>query len=119
MKQVLVVDDSPVVRKITRRILEGMQFSTAEAGDGRQALAACSFSMPDAVFVDSNMPALDGFEFIKQLRVMPGGDKPRVVFCSCEYDVAILAKAIGAGADDFMVKPFEREHIQAKFAGLV
>ena len=43
MKQVLVVDDSPVIRKIARRILEAMNLSTSEAADGRQALAACSF----------------------------------------------------------------------------
>ena len=119
MKQVLVIDDSPVIRKITRRILEGMRLTTAEAADGRQALAACSFRMPDAIFVDASMPVLDGYEFVKQVRAMPGGDKPRIVLCTCEHDVPLMAKAINAGADDFITKPFEREQVQAKFAGLV
>ena len=68
MKQVLVVDDSPMIRKIARRILEGMRLRTSEAADGRETLAACSFQMPDALFVDGNMPVLDGFEFLKELR---------------------------------------------------
>jgi two-component system chemotaxis response regulator CheY len=115
MKQVLVVDDSPVIRKIARRILEGMHLSTAEAADGRQALAACSFFMPDAILVDGSMPVLDGYEFLRELRAMPGGDKPKVIFCASEYDVAQIARAMHAGADDFMMKPFDRELMQSKF----
>jgi two-component system chemotaxis response regulator CheY len=115
MKQVLVVDDSPVIRKIARRILEGMQLSTAEAADGRQGLAACSFVMPDAILVDGSMPVLDGYEFLRELRAMPGGDRPKVIFCASEYDVAQIARAMHAGADDFMMKPFDRELVRAKF----
>jgi two-component system chemotaxis response regulator CheY len=115
MKQVLVVDDSPVIRKIARRILEGMNLGTSEAADGRQALAACSFFMPDAILVDGAMPVLDGYEFLRELRGMPGGERPKVVFCTSEYDVAQIARAMHAGADDFLMKPFDREHVQAKF----
>src|SRR5208282_3609651 len=118
MKQVLVVDDSPVIRKIARRILESMHLNASEAADGRQALAACSFVMPDAVLVDSSMPVLDGYEFLRELRAMPGGDKPKIVFCTSEYDVAQIARAMHAGADDFLMKPFDREHIQSKFESI-
>jgi two-component system chemotaxis response regulator CheY len=118
MKQVLVVDDSPVIRKVARRILEGMRFQTSEAADGKQALAACSFAMPDAIMVDWSMPILDGFDFIKELRRMPGGDRPKVVFCASEYDVAQIARAMHAGADEFMMKPFDREIVQATFSQL-
>ena len=118
VKQVLVVDDSPVIRKIARRILEGMRLDATEAADGRQALAACSFEMPDAIFVDGSMPVLDGYEFLKELRSMPGGDKPKVVFCTSEHDVAQIARAMHAGADDFIMKPFDREHVEAKFESL-
>ena len=119
MKQVLVVDDSPVIRKIARRILEGMKLSVSEAADGRQALAACSFVMPDAVFVDASMPVLDGYEFLRELRALPGGDAPKVIFCTSEYDVPQIARAMHAGADDFMMKPFDRELVQSKFEALV
>ncbi len=118
MKQVLVVDDSPVIRKITRRILEGMRLSASEAADGRQGLVACSFMMPDAIFVDSSMPGLDGYDFVRELRHMPGGDKPKVVFCSTEYDVSQIARAMHAGADEFLMKPFDRKSVESKFANL-
>ncbi len=115
MKQVLVVDDSPVIRKIARRILEGMNFQTSEAVDGKQALNACAFLMPDAIIVDWSMPVLDGFEFMKQLRRMPGGDKPKILFCTSEYDVAQIARAMHAGADDVLMKPFDQDLVKAKF----
>jgi two-component system, chemotaxis family, chemotaxis protein CheY len=118
MKQVLVVDDSPVIRKIARRILEGMQLQTSEAADGKQALAACSFMMPDAILVDWSMPVLDGFDFLKQLRRMPGGERPKVVFCTSEHDVAHIARAMHAGADEVMMKPFDRDIVRSKFEGI-
>jgi len=118
MKQVLVVDDSPVIRKIARRILEGMQLQTSEAADGKQALAACSFLMPDAILVDWSMPVLDGFDFLKQLRRMPGGERPKVVFCTSEHDVAHIARAMHAGADEVMMKPFDRDLVRSKFEGI-
>ena len=118
MKQVLVVDDSPVIRKITRRILEGMRLVASEASDGRQAIAACTFAMPDAIFVDGSMPGLDGYDFVRELRQMPGGDKPKVVFCSSEHDVSLIARAMHAGADEFLMKPFDRKSVEAKFTSL-
>lgn len=111
MKEVLIVDDSPVVRKIARRILEGMRFVASEAADGQQGLAACSFNMPGAVFVDANMPVMDGLEFVKELRRSPGGDRPKIVYCTSEHDVPHIARALHAGADDYMMKPFDREQL--------
>jgi two-component system, chemotaxis family, chemotaxis protein CheY len=116
MAQVLVVDDSPVVRKIARRILEGMGLRSLEASDGREALAACSISMPEAILVDANMPTLDGYEFLNRLRQMPGGDRPKVMFCVSENDVAKIARALHGGADDFMMKPFDVDCLRSKFA---
>ena len=115
MKQVLVIDDSPVIRKIARRILEGMRFQTAEAADGKEALTACAFHMPDAILLDWNMPVLDGFGFLKQLRRLPNGERPKVVFCTSEYDVAQIARAMHSGADEVMMKPFDRDILKAKF----
>jgi two-component system, chemotaxis family, chemotaxis protein CheY len=115
MRHVLVVDDSPVVRKIVRRILEGPDLRISEASNARQALAACSISMPDAVLVEGGMPALDGHEFLKQLRRMQGGRGPKAVICLNENDVAQIARAMHAGADDFMMKPFDADHVRLKF----
>src|SRR5262245_9743236 len=81
MKTCLVVDDSSVIRKVARRILEGLEFEIYEAEDGEQAIEACRGKMPDAVLLDWNMPKMDGYEFLRSLRRTPDGDRPKVVFC--------------------------------------
>src|SRR5436305_15066822 len=68
MKTCLVVDDSSVIRKVARRILEGLDFKITEAEDGQQALEQCRGAMPDAVLLDWNMPVMDGYDFLKALR---------------------------------------------------
>ena len=118
MKTCLVVDDSSVIRKVARRILEGLAFQITEAEDGRQALQHCERELPDAVLLDWNMPVMDGYEFLKALRRLPGGDRPKVVFCTTEHDVAQIARALHAGADDCILKPFDREIVQEKFQGV-
>jgi two-component system chemotaxis response regulator CheY len=114
MKHCLVVDDSSVVRKVARRILELNEIRVSEAADGTQALEMCQSVMPDIVFVDWDMPVMNGFDFVKLLRATPGGDQPRVLFCTSENDVAQIARAIRAGADAHMMKPFDREIFEAK-----
>ncbi len=115
MTQALVVDDSAVIRKVARRIFEGMQFETTEAEDGQKALSACKFLMPDVILLDWNMPVMDGFAFLRELRKMPGGTKPKVLFCTTENDVAHIARAMHAGADDYILKPFDRDIMKTKF----
>jgi two-component system chemotaxis response regulator CheY len=115
MKTCLVVDDSSVIRKVARRILEGLNFKISEAEDGQQALEECKREMPDAVLLDWNMPVMDGYEFLKALRRMPEGDRPKVVFCTTETDVVHIARALHAGANEYIMKPFDREIVEAKF----
>lgn len=116
MKHCLVVDDSSVIRKVARRILEELGFAVAEAEDGAQALVACRTSMPEAILLDWNMPVMDGFEFLGELRTMAGGDAPKVVFCTTENDIAQIARALKAGANEYIMKPFDRDIVEAKFA---
>jgi two-component system, chemotaxis family, chemotaxis protein CheY len=115
MKQILVVDDSAVIRKVARRILESMRFRTFEAMDGKEALDMCASDMPDGILLDWNMPVMDGFDFLRALRKLPGGSKPKVVFCTTENDVAQIARAMHAGADEFIMKPFDRKIVESKF----
>jgi two-component system chemotaxis response regulator CheY len=121
MKHCLVVDDSAVIRKVARRILEGLAFRVSEAEDGSQALVACRSQMPDAVLLDWNMPVMDGYEFLRALRQLPTGNEPKVVFCTTENDVAHIARAMHAGADEYIMKPFDKEIMAAKLqeVGLV
>ena len=115
MKECLVVDDSSVIRKVARRILEDLDFSITEAADGQQALDSCRQTMPDAILLDWNMPVMDGLDFLQALRKEPGGDQPTVVFCTTENDVDHIARAIRAGANEYIMKPFDREIVEAKF----
>jgi two-component system chemotaxis response regulator CheY len=114
MKRCLIIDDSSVIRKVARRILEGFGFAVTEAADGRQALDACVNEMPEAILLDWNMPVMDGYEFLRALRAMPGGDRPKVVFCTTENDLAHIARAMHAGADEYIMKPFDKEIVEAK-----
>jgi two-component system, chemotaxis family, chemotaxis protein CheY len=121
MKTCLVVDDSRVVRKVARRILEALEFETAEACDGAEALAFCRTAMPDAVLLDWQMPNMDGLEFMRILRSEPQGNQPVVVFCAAENDPGRIAEALDQGADEFIMKPFDGDIIAHKFglAGLL
>ena len=112
----LVVDDSRVVRKVARRILEDLSFEIDEAADGQLAADFCQKRMPDAVLLDWNMPVKDGLQFLKELRLMPGGDVPIVVFCTTENDISHIQAAISAGANEYIMKPFDSDILQAKFA---
>src|SRR5579871_6681396 len=102
MKVCLVVDDSRVIRKVARRILEDLGLEVAEAADGMEALAWCRAAMPDAILLDWNMPVMNGVDFLRRLRAEPGGEVPKVVFCTVENDVAHIREALEAGADEFI-----------------
>lgn len=121
MKNCLVVDDSSVIRKVARQILEEMDFKIIEAENGQQALDECRVQMPDAVLLDWNMPVMDGFDFLIALRGQKGGDLPKVIFCTTENDAEHITRAIDAGANEYIMKPFDKDIVEAKFqeVGLV
>lgn len=115
MKSCLIVDDSSVIRKVARRILEALDFQIVEAENGEEAIETCKRNLPDAILLDWNMPKMDGYDFLRVLRRLPGGDKPKVVFCTTENDVAHIARALHAGANEYIMKPFDKEIVEAKF----
>lgn len=110
----LIVDDSAVIRKVARRILETLDFSVRDAEDGETALAMCAEAMPSVILLDWNMPNMDGYEVLRQLRQSSRGDQPKVLFCTTENDVGAIARALRAGADEYIMKPFDREILTAK-----
>ncbi|MEQ8584894.1 MAG: response regulator [Thalassobaculaceae bacterium] len=115
MKSCLVVDDSKVVRMVARRILQELAFEIEEAEDGQQALDACQRKLPDAILLDWNMPVMNGIEFLRALRKLPGGDGPVVVFCTTENDLQHIQEAISSGANEYIMKPFDSDIIATKF----
>jgi two-component system chemotaxis response regulator CheY len=114
MKNCLIVDDSKVVRKVALKIFEELGFSCSEAEDGQKAVDACTAKMPDVILLDWNMPVMNGIEFLRKLRVMPGGDFPKVVFCTTENDFSFIQEALAAGANEYIMKPFDKEIVQGK-----
>lgn len=116
MKSCLIVDDSKVIRKVARHILESMDFSVDEACDGEVALTHCRANRPDVILLDWNMPVMSGMEFLHAFNDLDYGDaeRPRVVFCTTENSIDHIRAAIEAGADEYVMKPFDRETLEGK-----
>src|SRR3989344_3141739 len=103
----LIVDDSRIIRKVARRIVEGLKFDVDEAADGSEALAFCAGVMPDVILLDWSMPVMDGLTFLRRLRALPGGDRPKVLFCTIETRAERIAEGLSPGADHSVMKPFD------------
>ncbi|MEE9434123.1 MAG: response regulator [Sphingorhabdus sp.] len=114
MKSCLIVDDSKVIRKVARHILETMQFSVSEASDGQEALDQCRQVRPDVILLDWNMPVMSGMDFLKAYRSANTGEAAKVIFCTTENGSGHIQAAIEAGADEYVMKPFDRETLESK-----
>lgn len=114
MKSCLVVDDSKVIRKVARHILETLQFEVREAADGREALDSCLATPPDVILLDWNMPVMSGMDFLRALKASELAARPKVVFCTTETGMAYIRAAIAAGADEYVMKPFDRDTLHSK-----
>ena len=111
----LVVDDSRVVRKVARRILEGHGYKVAEAENGQDALEICRQALPRCVLLDWNMPVMNGITFLKALRAEFGPNGPTVLFCTTQNEVPYMTAAIEAGAQEYIMKPFDETILVDKF----
>ncbi|HTO40590.1 MAG TPA: response regulator [Rhizomicrobium sp.] len=118
MTQCLIVDASRVIRRVTARILEDLKIEALEAEDGSVALDGCRHTMPDAILLDAHTPSVSAIEFLRVLRREEGGTTPVVVFCTTENDADAITAAVTAGANDFLLKPYDRESLENKLAEL-
>jgi CheY-like chemotaxis protein len=114
----LIVDDSRVIRKVAAKIATSLGYVPVEAQDGHEALARCKQSMPDLVLTDWNMPEMDGITFVEKLRAIPTPKEPVVVFCTSNGEAKDIHDGIAAGADDYIVKPFDEAALKAKLEKL-
>ena len=117
-KTCLIVDDSRVIRKVSSKIAISLGYVPVEAENGEEALARCKKSMPDLVLTDWNMPEMDGIEFVAKLRAIPTPKEPIVVFCTSNGEAKDIHDGIAAGADDYIVKPFDEAALRAKLEKL-
>ncbi len=111
----LIVDDSSVVRKVSRRIVEELGFEVMEAYDGQNALDECEKQAPDIILLDWNMPVMDGLEFLKNYRKKQVENNTVVIFCTTESDITKIMCAMEAGANEYIMKPFDEEIVRTKF----
>jgi two-component system chemotaxis response regulator CheY len=115
MKRCLIVDDSSVIRKVARHILESMKFEVVEAENGQEALDRCREApAPDLILLDWHLPVVGALEFLAALRLTPAGRRPFIIYCTTENDPADIARAFQAGADDYFMKPFDRAQLVTK-----
>lgn len=114
MPNCLVVDDSAVMRRIARRMLEGLGFACTEAADGAQAVEAVRRDPPDLILLDWEMPVLDGYGALTAVRAEPWGRSPRIVMCTTLNDMERIIAALEAGADEYVMKPYDQEILADK-----
>jgi two-component system chemotaxis response regulator CheY len=121
MKRGLVVDDSAVIRMVSSRILGLLHFQSSEADTGPKALEFCAKQMPEVILLDATLPRADSLELLRSIRQLPGGDATKIIFCATENDPMLIGRALRAGADEILFKPFDRRAMQEKFedVGLV
>jgi two-component system, chemotaxis family, chemotaxis protein CheY len=113
----LVIDDSRAVRAIIRNILPEMGTEVVEAGDGREALEQLRQN-PDVelILVDWNMPVMNGLDFIREVRSQGAYAGVRIVMVTTETEAQQVSRAMNAGANEYVMKPFTREVLVAKLA---
>jgi two-component system chemotaxis response regulator CheY len=110
----MVVDDSRVVRQVACRILKDLGFECSEAEDGEKAFEACQEHLPEVIILDWNMPVMSGYEFVEKVRRLEHGQEPKIIFCTTENDMAMIQKALKAGANEYIMKPFDSDIIRSK-----
>jgi two-component system chemotaxis response regulator CheY len=114
-KRCLLVDNSPVIRRVAAKIVQDLGFAPAEAANGRDALAACAAAMPDVILAEWDLIEMAGPDLTQAVRLLPGGRAVKMVFCTTRNERADIQAALAAGADEYIMKPFDSEIVAGKF----
>ena len=118
MKRCMFVDDSAVIRKVAKRILGGPDLVVIEASNGYDAVAMCVADMPDIIVVDGALPDMTAVEFIRRVRTIESEVRPRIAICLTEVDIGAIMRAKRAGAQGYLLKPFNRSQLLERFRQL-
>lgn len=114
----LVVEDNEISRIVYSEHLKMLGFEQGAVNDGNEALESCRERMPDVVLLDWHMPNMDGFEFLDALRHLPGGDKPKVVLCTCDEEAKKHKVYQNSGVSGFLLKPTYFNDLEHEFKQL-
>lgn len=111
----LVVDDSKAIRSIIGKHLKALGFEVVEADSGIDALVALKkMGGADIALLDWNMPEMDGFEFLRRVRADAEFSELRVMMVTTESEMTQVARALEAGANEYLMKPFTKEALYEK-----
>jgi len=117
-RNALIVDDSRMIRKVARQILEKRGYKVSEAENGQEALEKCAIALPDLIILDWDMPVMTGIDFLAELRARETAKRPQVVFCTTHSGAKDVHKAVELGADEFCTKPFNETGLTAKLEAI-
>ncbi|WP_378949254.1 response regulator [Mesorhizobium sp. ANAO-SY3R2] len=115
MKRCLFVDDSSVIRKVAKRILNSADLVVIEASTGAEGLDMCAYDMPEIIVVDGSLEDMNVVDFIRRVRAMPAHVKPQIAICLTEVDIGAIMRAKRAGAQGYLLKPFTRPQLLERF----
>ena len=118
MTTCLIVDDSKIVRKVVRRIVEVFGFTILEAENGREAVEQARANTVDVMLLDWNMPVMDGMECMIEIRADASIHQPKIIFCTTENEFSKIQQAMMNGADEYVMKPFDEAIIAGKLSQL-
>jgi two-component system chemotaxis response regulator CheY len=118
MKRCMFVDDSSVIRKVAKRILGSPDMIVIEAESAEHALEMCAADMPDIIVVDTGLPDMAPEDFIRRVRQMPAVVKPQIAISMIEVDIGTIMRAKRAGAQGYLLKPFNRTQLLDRFRHL-
>jgi two-component system chemotaxis response regulator CheY len=118
MKRCMFIDDSSVIRKVAKRILNGPDVIVIEAENGSDALYMCDNEMPDLIVVDGGLPDMAAEEFIRRVRAIPSAIRPQIAVSLIEVDIGAIMRAKRAGAQGYILKPFNRPQLLERFRQL-
>jgi two-component system, chemotaxis family, chemotaxis protein CheY len=119
LKSCLIVDDSPVIRKVAKRILQDLQYIITEAEYGAEALSKCRANVPDVILLDHVLPDMTAVEFIQSIMQLSPNKKPVILLCITQLDVVRIMKAKRAGATGYVLKPFTRATLLNSFSSQI
>ena len=118
MKRCMFIDDSSVIRKVAKRILNGPDVLVIEAENGTDALYMCDNEMPDLIVVEGGLPDMAAEEFIRRVRAIPSPIRPQIAVSLIEVDIGAIMRAKRAGAQGYILKPFNRPQLLERFRQL-
>ena len=109
MASCIIADDSKVIRMLLSKIMSNFGYNVSEAENGEDLLYQCTKDMPNLIICDWTLPLIDGIDVLLKIRSNKKIKQPIFIFCSYINDVNIISQALNAGADDFIMRPFDED----------